>query len=357
MNEYDVAKKKVLPYILERLGWPEYLVRGYGRVPVQIGGSTVWADFVCYIPKDQKPVPWLLIEVKQSGAPLEQEALPQAESYSLILNAPFFCVMDGDEFDFYMTGDSQGKSVMLKSPPIPSSEYLPRTRVEYISFPPEIDNLVEQFLVGLKNEDKFREDTKRHHEDTMQLHERVFQRIDSLSPQELKEVFAKHMMMKPPNKNLVFKQIDEDFAKFKEVLKLIRDFPDDPKDPVIKIKRLIDKTENLHIEGGGIFFITQLLAGAHPDEYVVLEENVSNALRHLGVTDILVQNDTANGYVYINEICKKLFNEKLKDRLKDYDFGLAAVHNFLWHYYVHYRTKNKWFPKGLQKPATAYNTV
>lgn len=76
MNEYEVAKEKVLPYIREKLSWPEQLISEYGRVPVQIGGSTVWADFVCYINKEQKATPWLLIEVKQPGISLDQ-ALPQ----------------------------------------------------------------------------------------------------------------------------------------------------------------------------------------------------------------------------------------------------------------------------------------
>jgi hypothetical protein len=97
MNEYEVAVKKVAPYIQNKLRWREELVSSYGRVPVQIGGSTVWADIVCYISFEQKAVPWLLIEIKQPEAILEQ-AVPQAESYSLILGAPFFCVTDGDNF-------------------------------------------------------------------------------------------------------------------------------------------------------------------------------------------------------------------------------------------------------------------
>lgn len=340
MNEYEIAMERVLPHIRDNLGWPEQLISAYGRAPVQIGSSTVWADFVCYISKDEKPIPWLLVEVKQPGVYLD-EALPQAESYSLILGAPFFCLTDGNEFNFYMTGDSQGKSISLQSsPPIPSSKYL-ATGVEYISFPLQIDNLIELFLVGLKEESKFLDDTKKHDEDAKQLHDKVFQRVDLLSPQELKETLDTHIMMKPPHKNLYFKQIDEDFGRFIRMLKFIRDFPGDP---VININQLMDKTGSLYIKGGGIFFITQLLAGAHPNEYVVLEENISRALRDLSVIHILVKNDTANGYVYINEICKKLFKDKLQHRLKDYGFGLAAVHNFLWHYYVYYRTTKKWFP-------------
>lgn len=87
MKEYEIAVEKVLPHICEKLGWPEQLISAYGRVPVQIGSSMVWADFVCYIKKEQKAAPWLLFEVKQPGTSLEQ-ALPQAESYSLILDSP-----------------------------------------------------------------------------------------------------------------------------------------------------------------------------------------------------------------------------------------------------------------------------
>ena len=176
------------------------------------------------------------------------------------------------------------------------------------------------------------------------MYEKVFQRIDFLSPQELKDIFKQfkqneYIMIKPPNENKLFKQIDENFDKVKGVLKFIRDFEGDP---VINIDRIMDKNENLYLKGCGIFFISQLLAGAHPNDYVVLEEKVSKALRYLGVTDILVKNDTANGYVYINEICKKLFKDKLENRLKEYEIGLASVHNLLWHYYDCYRTKKKW---------------
>jgi len=340
MKEYKVAKEKVLPYIRDNMDWPEYLISAYGRVPVQVGSSIVWADFVCYINKDQKPVPWLLVEVKKAGITLEQ-AIPQAESYSLILDAPFFCVTDGDKFNFYSTGISQGKSIALQGlSPVPSLEYLEKG-VKHISFPPQIDNVVELFLFGLKEEEKFLSDTRLHDEAAKQMHKNIFQRIDSLSEEELKNALNKFVMMKLPNRNLIYKQIEEDFGKFKKVLKFIRDFDGDP---VININRLIDIKDNLHIRGGGIFFITQLLAGAHPNDYIVLEENVSRALRYLGITDILVKNDTANGYAYINEICRKLYKEKLEKRLKQYDFGLTAVHNLLWHYYVHYRHIKKWEP-------------
>ena len=339
MNECEVAMGKVLHYLQGHFKWPGELISAYGRVPVQIGSQTVWGDFVCYISKAQKAVPWLLVEIKKPGIPLSH-AIPQAESYSLILDAPFFCVTDGSQFDFYMTGESQGKSVKFQGlPPIPSSEYL--SRIE-ISFPAQVDDIIELFMDGLKRDGKFFDDTKKHDEDSKQLHEKVFQRIDSISLQELKAVFREHIMMKTPNKNSVFGLIDEDFDRFKKVLMFLRDFTGDP---VVSINKLLDKSDDLYFKGGGIFFVSQLLAGAHPDKYVVLEENISSALRDLAVVDILVKNDTANGYVYVNEICKKLFKDKLEQRLKaeGYGFGLAAVHNLLWHYYAFYRIEKKWF--------------
>ena len=319
VNEYEIATQKVLPYLRKNMGWPESLISSYGRVPVQIGGDTVWADFVCYIAKGHKPTPWLLVEVKQPGAPLEQ-AVPQAESYSLILGAPFFCVTDGREFQFFSSGSSQGTRIRLQGhPPIPVAEYLV-AGVEYVSFPPIIDGLVELFLAGLRDEPKFLTDTREHDDDSRALHDKVFQCINALSPQDVKRAIEDHVMIKRPNQNHIFMELDQDFAKFISLLKFIRDFSGDP---VININKLLDRQGSFYIQGAGLFFLSQLLAGAHPDEYVVLEEAIPNALRYLGVTDILVKNDTANGYVYINDICKKLFKDKLQPRLKEHGFGLA----------------------------------
>jgi hypothetical protein len=99
LNEYEIAQNQVLPYLEEKLCWPRKLISSYGRVPVQTGSSTIWADFVCYYSQGNKISPWLLIEVKQKGVPLEN-AVPQAESYSLILGAVFFCVTDGEAYHY-----------------------------------------------------------------------------------------------------------------------------------------------------------------------------------------------------------------------------------------------------------------
>jgi len=340
MNEYEIATKKVRPYLTDTLQWPDQLISNYGRVPVQIGRATVWADFVCYISENQKVAPWLLVEVKKPGESIEQ-AIPQAESYAIILGARFFAVTDGENYQFYMTGRSQGRSIQLKDASLlPTITYL-NMGAEFIQFPPMLDNLVDQFVIGLHKEPKFLDDTKWHDRCVRQLNQKVFKQLSKITQQELKQAIEDNIMMNPPNRNAVFGQIDKDFSKVQQFLAFLVEFSGDP---VVNVNDLCSESSSLKIRGGGIFFITQLLAAAHPDKYVVLEENVSKALRHLGITDILVQNDTGNGYVYINEICKKLYQDKLKNRMKEFDIGMsAATHNFLWHYYVHYRKNGIWF--------------
>ncbi|MEN6313456.1 MAG: hypothetical protein ABFD25_04315 [Clostridiaceae bacterium] len=48
MSEYDIAVNDVRPYLNKVLGFPEENIKGYGRVPIQVGSSVIWADFVCY---------------------------------------------------------------------------------------------------------------------------------------------------------------------------------------------------------------------------------------------------------------------------------------------------------------------
>lgn len=341
MDESEIADNKVVPFLTTRLDWPEALISKYGRVPVQTGSSTVWADLVCYISKNNKTTPWILVEVKRNSADLE-EAIPQAESYSLILGSPYFCVTDGEEHQFFATGKSQGSSVRLGDmAPLPSNEYLPE-KVDHIVFPPIIDSLVDLFLKELGGNDEFRDDTKWHNDCAKRLQEEVFTKVESVTGKSLKKSFSKNLMLKLPNENQIFRQIDDDFGRVIKMLKFVRDMSGDP---VKDIDTLLDWKGGLRLKGGGIFFISQLLAGAHNNEYIILEEGISRALKDLNITDIIVKNDTSNGYVYVNEICKRLYQEKLENKLKTkkLDFGLGAVHNFLWHYHKWYKPTGEWW--------------
>lgn len=340
MNEYQIALDLVLPYIQNTIGWPKELISSYGRVPVQSGTQTKWADFVCYFNQEQRPRPWLLIEVKTPATPLG-EAIPQAESYSILLGSPFFCVTDGSLYKFFITGNSQGSCIPLDgAPPNPSGNCLSAS-VDFFKFPARVDDNIELFIAGLQAERGFLEDTKIHANNEEMLRDIIFTRIEQLQPEELKTCIGKSVMIKPPNKNLIFQEIDANFKKVKKFLKFILEFQGDA---VLNLSRLLNKSDALYLKGAGIFFITQLLAAAHQNQYVVLEENISKALQELNITDIYVKNDTANGYVYVNEICKRLYKEKMKKRLQDsnLDYGLVTVHNFLWHYYSHYRITRRW---------------
>jgi len=343
MNESEIAEKRVLPFLINELKWPKDLISPYGRVPVQIGANMVWADFVCYISTGGKRIPWLLVEVKKTG--IAEQAVSQAESYSLILGARYFCVIDGNEDNkpqFYATGDTQGQRIGLQSiPSLPLADFL--KPINTLPFTSDILNIADLFIKGLKEEPKFLNDTEKHEEKLHRINEGLFRNIDILKSKNIKEIIDKNLMIKLPNKNEVFKHIDNDLDRFKNLLRFLLHFKGDT---VANLDRALDKEGLYHIKGGGPFFITQLLAGANMNEYVVLEDNISKSLQSLGITDIMVKSDTAKGYIYVNDICKRIFKEILEQRLRTagYYFGLAAVHNFLWHYYAHFMEKRTWYP-------------
>jgi hypothetical protein len=98
----------------------------------------------------------------------------------------------------------------------------------------------------------------------------------------------------------------------------------------------------------GPFIVTQLLAAAHPGDYGVLQDNIASALKDLRMTHVVVKTGVANGYVYANDICKRIYRDKLKSRIEKANLGLAAgfelvgVHNFLWHYYEYHKKGKPW---------------
>lgn len=344
MDEYGVATQRVLPYLTQVLKWPASLIRGYGRVPVQVGTSTCWADFVCYLIQDGRPRPYLLVEVKREGLDLDQMT-PQSESYSLILGAPFFSVTDGEEYRFFLTGQSQGRSVRLHdSVPVPHESSLP-SGVDFIQYPPQLDPLVDLFFQALQTEPEFLSDTILHSTSLQYWNGRVFGKLDTVIVSDLQKAVREHAMMKIPNRNAILSAIEGDFSKFKAFLEFIAHLTGDP---VHQLDQLLDRNSSLHVRGAGLFFVTQLLAAAHPGEYVVLEDNVAKALKDLSITDVLVPTDRVNGYIFVNDICKRIYRDKLESRILAGDFRLAggfelvAVHNFLWHYYAYYRLGRPW---------------
>jgi len=347
MDEYEIATTKVISYLKEQLKWPAVLISEYGRVPVQVGTSIAWADLVCYLAWQNRPSPYLLVEVKQEGEDLGQCA-PQAESYSLMLGAPFFAITDGAKYLFYLTGRSQGNSVRLQGKndiPLPSESYLP-ANIDFVSFPRELDPLVELFFQALRSDAKFLKDTIWHSKCLEYWNRNILAGLDKVTSQDVKTGVDKYMMSgRKPVRKALMKAIDDDFAKIKKVLGFIVDWQGDP---VQNLNRLLDIRSNLHIKMLGPFIVTQILAAAHPGDYGVMQDSIASALKDLQMTHVVVKTGVANGYVYANDICKRIYRDKLEGRIETMNLGLAkgfelvAVHNFLWHYYEYYKRGKPW---------------
>ena len=346
-DEHEVATTEVLPHLTDRVKWPAALISEYGRVPVQVGTSIAWADFVCYLAWRDRPSPYLLVEVKQKGEDLEQW-VPQAESYALMLGAPFFVVTDGTKYLFHLTGRSQGNSVRLRSRtsiPLPCAHCLPGT-IDFVSYPPELDPIVELFFQALKDDTKFLEDTVWHSKCLEYWNRSIFADLDRVTRKQLRTGVERYMMPgRQPVRISFLKAIDDDFAKIKRVLRFIADWKGDP---VQNLNRLLDTNSDLHITMLGPFIVTQLLAAAHPRDFGVLQDSIAKALKDLKMTHVVVKTGVANGYVYTNDICKRIYRDKLEGRVEKANLGLATgfefvlVHNFLWHYYEYYKKGKPW---------------
>jgi len=347
MNEYEIATTKVVPYLKEQLKWPAVLISEYGRVPVQVGTSIAWADLVCYMAWRNRPSPYLLVEVKQEGEDLGQW-VPQAESYALMVGAPFFAITDGTEYLFYLAGRSQGDSVRLQSRkdiPLPSESYLP-SEIDFVAYPRELDPLVELFFQALKSDTKFLEDTIWHSKCLEYWNKNILTDLDNVTSQNLRIGVDRFMMSgRKPVRKALLKAIDDEFAEINKVLRFIRDWQGDP---VQNLNRLLDVRSDLHIKMLGPFIVTQILAAAHPGDYGVMQDSIASALKDLQMTHVVVKTGVANGYVYANGICNRIYRDKLESRVKEMDLGLAkgfelvAVHNFLWHYYEYHRKGKPW---------------
>jgi len=203
-------------------------------------------------------------------------------------------------------------------------------------FSPKLNEWVDRFFKGLQDEPEFLKDTIGHDEAAQTLNRRVFNRLGELRSEEFRHSITRTgdvMQIKRPNHwESIRNEVDNHFPRVRRSLEFIRDFDGTP----AGMERLLDTQDSLHIRGGGLFFITQLLAGAHLNEYVVFHDNVYKALQHLDVIDIGAKIDTASRYMVINAICKRLYEEKFKQRMEaSYRLGLQSVHNFLWHYHYH----------------------
>jgi len=365
MYEKEIAEKEVIPY-LQNLGWPEQLITQYGKVPVQMGTEVKWADIVAmFVDENGHAVPYLVVEVKTALIDLNR-ILAQADSYSKLLDAQYFVVTDGKGYLFYQRRPAGGY-IKINNVPIPDKSHLTVTQntkfktgylfcakpstesikqtSQYKELGRKIDdyfNLIgeNRYYMGRSGAYSLRGDIIWHYRAIKETHTLIHDQIDSLRPAEFKEEFENSIMCgRSRNKKLIYSEVDNNFEKVKAFLRFVREFQGDPEQ---NLDRLYDTTSDLHISGMGPFAVSQFLAGAHPREYTIIEDRMVNTMKSLDLIDTKVKSDTARGYLYINDICKKLYNEIFSRKIEenksklgfkvDRDFSLIVIHEFFWEY-------------------------
>ncbi len=113
-DEMTVLRDIVVPYLRE-LGFT-LIDERLGRVPVRFGRETKYADTVVYVVQKARKRPYLVVETKKPGEALDVQ---QAESYALMLKAPFFLVTDGETWLWFQTGERIDESTLLRNAPEP----------------------------------------------------------------------------------------------------------------------------------------------------------------------------------------------------------------------------------------------
>lgn len=114
-KEREVRESVVIPILRDYLGYDVSLMRR--EVPVRFGRRDYYADLVFYTVSHNVKQPFLVVETK---APSQTLDWLQAESYAQRLKAPYFLVTDGENWNWYRTGErakgSQPLSAEIRPP-------------------------------------------------------------------------------------------------------------------------------------------------------------------------------------------------------------------------------------------------
>lgn len=288
MSELDIALHKVKPFLINECNYPTDNIEGYGRVPIQIGCSVVWADFVFYYYNQfSQRKAFSVIEVKECGDSEVDFAVPQAESYAQRINAPFFCCTNGNIYNWFMTGVSQGESIPIKgSPTLPSSEYLKKPEKVYIS--PYLHEAINNFESSIEREivvgktKGIYDDTKWHNDSTNNLNGILQRDLKTIERKVIMQVLEENIM-KSRAKTQLLENIDNDFNRFITLV-------DRLKDVHIPIEERLESSLGTQSQFGisqcGLFSLTQILSGIFPREYTVIEYNATKAMQRFQLTNI-----------------------------------------------------------------------
>lgn len=103
------VRQNMIGYMHRSLGYPLKLMAIEKQM--QLGELKKRFDIAVY--KDIKP--WLLIECKEPGIPIDQRTLDQALRYNMQLQAPFFMISNGNET--YGFAKQNGEMISLEKFP------------------------------------------------------------------------------------------------------------------------------------------------------------------------------------------------------------------------------------------------
>ena len=337
-SEKEIAERRVGPHLLEQLGVPDHALSKYGRVPVQIGGNLVWADYVCwYSPRGGRRRAFCVVEVKRPRQALE-EARPQAESYAQRLNAPFCCCTDVDDYEWFLTGDGPGSSVRLGGPPsLPAHEFMAESSL-FVS--PHLQEVVHSFEAAIaETTSEIYIDSKWHHDSTERLHQALMRAEWRENPTDLLEVVDQNLM-RTRSKYRVRRIIQEEPTRLASLVEWLGEISDDNAEA--RIEESLGKNSKRGIPFANLFFVTQLLAGLHPDKYTVIHSSAVSALYYFEATDVKIEISGARDYLYFNDLCRELMTKFSNE----HHFNLSLAHNFLWHFQECYKRTSNWNVKA-----------
>jgi len=278
--------------------------------------------------------------VKRPSQRLE-ESIPQAESYAQRLNAPFFCCTNGDEYQWFMTGQGPGSCVRLVGPPsMPAPEFMDESSLFISPYLQEVIYSFEEAIADTTSEAYM--DCKWHQDSTERLHQALIQAGWRENPADLLKVIDQNLMP-TRSKYRVRRIIEEEPRRLASLVEWLGEISDE--DAETRIQVSLGKNSERGIPFANLFFVTQLLAGLRPDDYTVIHPSAVSALYHFEVTDVKIEISRALDYLYFNDLCREL----MKNFRNEHHFNLSLAHNFLWHFQECYRLTKKWDTKMTQR--------
>jgi len=101
----EEVRQRVLQYMISTMSYPA------GRITVEqtvkFNGMKKRADVILY---DSDTKPWMVVECKRKGLPLNERTVAQIAMYNRQLEAPFLWVSNGEE-NHILHVDSQANSI------------------------------------------------------------------------------------------------------------------------------------------------------------------------------------------------------------------------------------------------------